>query len=114
MRSNVKPMDPADCEEKEKKSLSSNIMMKIVVFISNALGLWPFDQNKYEFRLFSKVSLVSLVKIAILTIPVLVFPITTYCTGSFQVEFDKKRNSTTFNTDEYLSLIHISEPTRPY
>ena len=76
-------------------------MTKIVVFLSNVLGLWPFDQSKNEFRLFSKMSYVSLVKIAILT---MVVPITIYYTGWSQEELDNKKYSTTFNTDEYIGI----------
>ena len=73
--------------------------MKFVILTSNALGLWPIDQNKQEFRLFSKRSLVSLIKIAVLTIPVQVVPITIYFTGWIQDEFQK-----TVGTNESMWL----------
>ena len=95
----VKPMDLEEFSKKENGTFCSNIIMKFVILTSNALGLWPIDQNKQEFRLFSKRSLVSLIKIAVLTIPVQVVPITIYFTGWIQEEFQK-----TVGTDESMWL----------
>ena len=95
----VKPMDLEEFSKKENDTFCSNIIMKSVILTSNALGLWPIDQNKQEFRLFSKRSLVSLIKIAVLTIPVQVVPITIYFTGWIQEEFQK-----TVGTDESMWL----------
>ena len=95
----VKPMDNLENMEKEKKPLCVNIITNIVVFLSNAFGLWPFDQEKMEFRLFSKKSLVSILKLAVLTVPVLVVPITIYYTGWLEKEFES-----TVNKDDYIGV----------
>ena len=95
----VKPLDHLESREKEKKSVCVDIIMKLVCFLSNALGLWPFDQEKMEFQLFSKKSLSSILKLTVLTVPVLVVPITIYYTGWLEKEFE-----TTVNEDDYIGI----------
>ena len=64
------------------------IIAKTVMFLSNALGLWPFNLKEREFRLFSKKSFVSLVKLFFLTIPVLIVPLILYYVGWTGQNFD--------------------------
>ena len=75
------------------------IIAKTVMFLSNALGLWPFNLEEREFRLFSKKSLVSLVKLVFLTIPVLIVPLILYYVGWTGQDFD-----TSDANEKYVAL----------
>ena len=83
----------------KKKSLCVTCIMRVVVFLSNASGLWPFDREKMEFRLFSRKSFVSILKLTVLTFPVLVVPITIYYMGWLEKDFE-----TTVNKDNYIGV----------
>ena len=74
----------------EQMCLCVKIITKLVIFFSNALGLWPFKPEEREFRLFSKKSFVSLVKLIFLTTPVLIVPNILYYVSWTNHELDDK------------------------
>ena len=86
-------------QEMEELGCCVKIIAKTVMFLSNALGLWPFNLEEREFGLFSKKSLVSLVKLFFLTIPVLIVPIILYYVGWTGQEFDTGDDS-----EKYVAL----------
>ena len=96
----VKPMrDHLENEEKDRRSCCVNIVIKLVCFICNIFGLWPFELEIMEFKLFSKKSFLSMLKLAVLTVPVLVVPITIYFTGWIEDDFE-----TTVDKDDYIGI----------